>query len=105
MAATVAGALVTGTIASTAITGTPFQPVANKPFNAFLSGTWTGTLTLSRSYDQGTTWLSVPLPSLSGAAAFTANTNLVVSEPESGVTYAWISSGTWTGTAAYRFSC
>lgn len=99
---TVAGDTVTGSLSADG-TGTSFQPIANEPFNVFLTGTFSATLTLKRSYDGGTTWLSVPLPDITTAAAFTAPVNFVCEEPQAGVLYAWVMSSRVSGTADYRF--
>lgn len=48
-------------------------------FNFSLSGTWTATVTVQRSFDGGSTWFDVK--------TFTANTEEYGFEPESGVLY------------------
>ena len=48
-------------------------------FNISLSGTWTGTVTLQRSFDNGSTWRDV--------ATFDENTETIGMEPEAGVLY------------------
>ena len=56
------------------------------PFNITITGTWTGTVTLKRSFDGGTTW--VPVTSATGTAmAWTANVSTSFTEPEMGVQY------------------
>lgn len=99
--ATFAGALVTGAFTGTA-TGTPYQPIANKPFNVFLTGTFAGTFSLARSYDGGVTYATVPLPDITDAATFTTPVNFVVIEPDAAVLYAWVCSAYTSGTASYR---
>lgn len=66
-------------------------------FNFSLSGTWSGTVTLQRSFD-GSTWLDV--------ATYTANIEDVGEEGELGVLYrAGIKTGEFTsGTAVVRIS-
>lgn len=103
MATYVAGETISGTL-SVDGRGTPFRPFANKPFNTFLDITGTITATLQRSFDEGTTWYSVPMPDLSGPAAFSADTNFMVDEAQASTIYAWLASGTAGGTAAYRFA-
>ena len=48
--------------------------VSNESFNLSLSGTWTATVFVQRSFDGGTTWLDVE--------SFTANGQYVGDEPE-----------------------
>lgn len=96
-----AGATVTGSLGADG-RGTVFQPIANKPFNLFLTGSFTATATVQRSYDNGVTWLTVTKPDLTDAA-FTAPINLVISEPEALCLYSVLVSGYGGGAVAYRF--
>ncbi len=48
-------------------------------FNLSLSGTWTATVTIQRSFDQGSTWYDVD--------TWTTNTQEYGLEPENGVYY------------------
>ena len=48
-------------------------------FNISISGTWGGTITVQRSFDDGSTWFDV--------ATWTANTQEYGFEPERGVQY------------------
>lgn len=67
-------------------------------FNVSISGTWSGTITLQRSFDDGSTWLDVK--------TYTANAEEKGFEPEAGVTYQLgFETGNYTsGTAAVRLS-
>ena len=67
-------------------------------FNFSLSGTWAGTITIQRSFDNGVTWLDV--------AAYTANTQDRGLEPELNALYrAGFKTGAYTsGTAVVRLS-
>ena len=67
-------------------------------FNISISGTWTGTVTAQRSFDQGSTWLDV--------ATWTENTEEYGFEPERGVYYrAGIKPGYYgSGTCVVRLS-
>ena len=67
-------------------------------FNISISGTWDGTVTVQRSFDQGSTWFDV--------ATWTANTEEYGFEPERDVQYrAGIKTGEFTsGTAVLRLS-
>lgn len=94
------GVLVTGSLAATG-NGDWFKPFPNKPFNTYVTGTWVGTVTLQRTYDEGATVVTVPKPDLADAA-FTANINFEVEEARAGVLYRWSFTRT-SGTAAYRF--
>ena len=67
-------------------------------FNFSLSGTWSATVYLQRSYDGGTTWRDVQ--------SFTANTEQTGYEPEAGVCYRFgVKTGGFTsGTVVGRIS-
>ena len=67
-------------------------------FNISISGTWSGTLTVQRSFDYGTNWFDVD--------SFTANTEEYGYEPEPGVVYRiGFKSGDYnSGTANVRIS-
>lgn len=67
-------------------------------FNISISGTWVGTVTAQRSFDDGSTWYDV--------ATWTANTQEYGLEPERGVQYrVGIKTGEFTsGQADVRLS-
>jgi hypothetical protein len=67
-------------------------------FNVSISGTWTGTVTVQRSFDQGSTWYDV--------ASWVANTEEYGFEPERDVQYrVGIKTGHYdSGTCAVRLS-
>ena len=67
-------------------------------FNVSISGTWAGTLTLQRSFDDGSTWKDV--------ATYTASAEQVGTETESDVIYRLgFKVGDYTsGTAVVRIS-
>ncbi len=67
-------------------------------FNLSLSGTWTATVTVQRSFDDGTTWVDVE--------EFTENVERVGEEAEVGVLYrVGIKMGNYTsGTVVGRLS-
>jgi hypothetical protein len=67
-------------------------------FNLSLSGTWVGTVTVQRSFDDGVTWLDV--------ATFTANGEYVGNEVEPNVVYRMgVKTGEYTsGTIIGRLS-
>ncbi|NDF13334.1 MAG: hypothetical protein EB060_11040 [Proteobacteria bacterium] len=69
-----------------------------RPFNLSVSGTWAGTVTLQRSFNNGSTWLDV--------YSVTANVETVVDSPETGVLWRLgIKTGNYTsGTAVCRLS-
>jgi len=68
-------------------------------FNLSISGTWTGTVTLQRSFDKGTTWLDV------GSYASNVESNAEF-EAETGVYYraGFKTSNYSNGTAVIRIS-
>lgn len=96
-----AGEIITGTLAANG-GGTPFQPIPNKPFNAYLTGAFSGTMTLQRSPDQGANWYTCSKPDLTDAA-FTGACNMIIEEPTAGTLYRWLMSSYATGSAGYRF--
>ncbi len=67
-------------------------------FNLSLSGTWVATVTIQRSFDQGSTWYDVD--------TWTANTQEYGLEPENGVYYRFgVKTGEHTsGTVVGRLS-
>ncbi len=68
-----------------------------KDFNVSITGTWTGTIALQRSFDSGVTWGDVKL--------YTANEEQKGYEPESNVFYRLgFDSGFGTGVANVRIS-
>ncbi|MDP7302789.1 MAG: hypothetical protein QGG09_06785 [Pirellulaceae bacterium] len=87
---------VTASIAAAA-SGTDELQIKGK-LNISLSGTWSATVTLQRSFDRGTTWLDVQ--------NWTANAEAVDEESEENVLYRiWCKTGDYTsGTAVARLS-
>ncbi len=78
-------------------------PVTGK-FNYSLWGTWTGSVDLERSFDNGDTWVK-----FTDHLADTANLDVVLEEPEQGVgvaqkpvLYRVTGTGAWTGTTNFR---
>lgn len=69
-----------------------------RPFNLSVSGTWVGTVTLQRSFNNGSTWLDV--------YTTTSNVETLVEQAESGVLWRLgIKTGNYTsGTAVCRLS-
>jgi hypothetical protein len=67
-------------------------------FSVSLSGTWTGTVAVQRSFDNGATWLTVK--------SYTANAEERGFEPEQGVPplYRMACTAVMTGTAVLRLS-
>jgi len=73
-------------------------------FNLSIWGTFTGTIELERSFDDGSTWLKCSRDSAGTAASFTAAASVVVEEPEAGVLYRLNATALSVGTANYRMS-
>lgn len=102
------GRAFTGTLTSTDVTRRVMKtadgnPVAiNGKRNLTLFGTWTGAVSLERSFDGGTNWHNCTLPS-GVANSFTGNVSIVFDEPEPGVLYA-LNPAVLTGTLSYRLS-
>jgi len=92
----------TGSIAASGAAGS-FRPQLGRPIILTLTGTWAGTVTLTRSVDGGTTKLPV---TLAGApwAVFTANCNEPVwEESEAGATF-HLDFARVSGTVDFRFA-
>lgn len=66
--------------------------------NIWISGTWSGTLTLQATYDGGSSWI--------GVQAYAANAVDLLYEPEAGISYRiGFATGEYTsGTAVVRIS-
>lgn len=71
-------------------------------FNAALSGTFTATLQLVRSYDNGFTFH--PLTAMGGEIEFSAPCEEIFAEAEPGVLYAWLCTAYTSGTIECRIS-
>lgn len=83
---------------------TPSVAVHGK-FNVSLSGTFGGgTASVQRSFDGGTTWLTVSRDSAGNAASYTAAADVIGEEPEKGVLYRLSLSGATGPSLAYRIS-
>ena len=91
-----------GNAVATGVVG-PFTPKLGRAIWLALSGTWTGTVTVKRSADGGTT----KLPLTAGGqpwAVFTANAyEQIVEETEDGATY-YLDVTLASGTLTYRVS-
>ena len=97
-----AGETVTGTLVATG-GSIVFQPIPNKSFNVWMYGTFVATLVFQRSFDGGTTWLTVPKPDLTDAS-FSGPINFEVVEARASTTYRWNVSAYTSGTISYRFA-
>ena len=64
------GDKITGTLGSAA-RGVTYQPFSLRLFNISIWGTFSATVVIVRSFDQGTTWIPIAKPDLSGVASFT----------------------------------
>lgn len=74
-------AVISGTLTATGVT--PWVQVTGY-YNIELSGTWTGSAVLERSFDEGVTAVAIAKDITGAANSFTTNTSLSVFEPESG---------------------
>lgn len=93
---------VSGTFAATGQSTSFAAPGAlDGEFNVSLSGTWAGTVLLQRSFNAGSTWITVSKPDLTDAS-FTTNVSFSVKEPEPGVLYRLNCSAYTSGTVTYR---
>jgi len=99
--ANIAGQKISGAVSATGVTGI-FQPIANKPFNVEIFGTFVATVAVVRSFDNGVTWQPVLKPDVTTAASFTAPANYVAFEPDASVL--WALSVTWTSGTSVQFN-
>lgn len=73
-------------------------------FNVTLSGTFSGTVILERSFDGGTNFMPAAIDTAGTPNAYTAPMSIVVNEPEPGVIYRLRCSAYVSGTIVYRLS-
>lgn len=73
------------------------------PFNVSAWGTFSGTISLERSFDGGVTWL-VPIYAATSPATFTAPISFSMNECELGVLYRFDCTTYASGTINYRIS-
>lgn len=108
---------ITGTLTATALvtqgaaasTGTSAATVFLGGFNLAMSGTFTGTVVIEKSYDGGTTWITVSQDVAGTPAsyvlAWTAQSiNLTLCEVEPAVAWRVRCSARTSGTLTYRLS-
>ena len=97
-------ATVASTFTSASSASASFTPVAGRPVNISLWGTWAnGSVRLERSFDTGTTWLPCTLGGV--GLAWTASVSEPVwEEPEPGVLVRLYCSVYGTGPISYRIS-
>lgn len=95
---------VTGTFTASGQTSTSFTPIAGRPFNVTISGTFvTGSTQLQRSFDNGTTWFNLTSGG-SGIMLFTAGASEQYTESETGVRYRLRCNALVSGSIVYRIS-
>ena len=73
-------------------------------FNVTISGTFSGTVKVERSFDAGANWHVCSRDSAGTEAAFTAPASIVLEEPEAGVLYRLNCTAYTSGTINYRIS-
>jgi len=78
------GIVVSGDLAAT---GNSDSAVFAGHFNVTLTGTWTGTALLQRSFDTGSTWSTASVDGAGTNASYTGNVSVVAFEPERNVLY------------------
>lgn len=82
--------------------GYAFQPAPNNPFSVYIYGSFAATAVVQRSFDLGTTWVTVPKPDLTDAS-FTAPINFSAEEPVPGTLWRVRCSAYTSGTISYQF--
>jgi len=85
-------------------TGNSASYRAVQNFNVSIWGTFVGTVLVQRSFDAGTTWLTVSLDSAGTPASFTSPVTVAGYEPESEVVYRISCTVYSSGTINYRIS-
>ena len=96
--------LVTGALTATGSSATVFprSDLIATAFNLSLWGSFSATVQIQRSFDNGATWL--PRTSNGTVIAYTAPCSEIVAEPESGVAYRVTVTAFSSGTVNYRIS-
>ena len=97
---------VTGNFTANSQQSASFTPVAGRPFNVSIWGTFSLTVQLERSFDSGTTWLQLTDKGTQ-IKKFTGSTVISESATEneaSGVLYRLSVTAYTSGTASYRLS-
>lgn len=102
MSASLRNVVVSGTfsVASTASQAV----VVYGNFNVTISGSFTGSVAVQRSFDGGSTWNTVATDGTGTAAVYTAPCSVSGYEGEWGVQYQIYCSALSAGTITYRFS-
>lgn len=100
--ATVAGQLVSGALGANG-TSSPFQPIPGRPFNVWITGTFSATVTPVRSQDAGVTWVPVAKTDLSAVATFTVPITFTAFEPDGAVLWAVQVSSWVSGSVGFQF--
>lgn len=103
MASTVAGQGVSGVLNGGSQTSTAFQPIALRPFNIWVTGTWTATIGIVRSFDGGATWVAVPKPDMTGALTLTQSLTFSAFEADQSCLWALQTVAYTSGTINYQF--
>ena len=93
---------VTGAFAATG-QSSPFKPIYGRSFNISVWGTFSGTVQLERTFDNGTNWLPVTAGGV-GAYVWTAPASESTVEDEVGVAYRFNCTAYTSGTVNYRMS-
>lgn len=96
-------ALVSGTFGAIATSAAYTSRGNQLGFNAALSGTFSATVQLERSFDSGSTWNVCSNPDLTNAA-YTAPVQLTIQDAEPGVLYRWNCTAWASGSVIYRLS-
>ncbi|MEP9353885.1 hypothetical protein ABLE93_09830 [Xanthobacter sp. KR7-65] len=84
-------------------TSSTFSPIPGRGFNLSIWGTFVGTLVLERSFDGGTTWLSLTAAGVL-ISTFNGAASEIFEEPEYNVQYRLRCAAYGSGTVNYRVS-
>lgn len=98
-----ATAVITGNLSSVTAGSAIIAPT-DRVLNVNISGTFSATLQLERSFDGGATWIGVSRDVVGTVATYTSPSSFQVRETESGVLYRLSMTARTSGTAAYRLS-
>lgn len=95
---------VTGSFTAAGQASAAFAPMPGVPFDFDLNGVFAATVALQRSFDGGTTWNTVALPSSGAPLSTTSSVSSSYVENEGGVVYRFQCTAWTSGTVTYRLS-
>lgn len=95
------GEKVTGTASGVSQSGT-YRPNQDAAFNVSVRGTWTGSVNLERSFDEGSTWFICSADGAGTPCTYTSNFSIIVDNPVGGTVFRLNFTALSAGTAPYE---